>query len=100
VQVTGQPARSVPLDPIEVQIPAELPSPGSETRQLKVLDQSFSTHVARFTFAGWGGTAYDLDVRLNRPHVTARGGQLSSGKLHMQMPEGAGYQVQTVEFAF
>lgn len=100
VQVTGEPTRSIPLDPVEVEVPAELPSPGSETRQLKVLDQSFSAHEGSFTFAGWGGTGYDLEVRLNRPHVTATGGQLNSGKLHIQIPEGAGYRVQTVEFAF
>ncbi len=100
VQVTGQPIRSIPLDAVEIAIPAELPSPGSETRQLKVLDQSVSAHQATFTFAAWGGTAYDLKVRLNRPHVTAQGGQVSGGRLHIQIPDGAGYQVQTVKFDF
>jgi hypothetical protein len=100
VQVTGEPVRSIALDPVEIAIPAELPTPGSETRQLKVLDQNFSAHEAKFTFAGWGGTAYDLKVRLNRPHVAAQGGQLSAGKLHVRIQEGSGYQVQTVRFDF
>jgi hypothetical protein len=100
IQVTGEPVRSIPLDPVEVAMPTELPSPGSETRQLKVVDQTFAPHEATFTFAGWGGTAYDLKVRLNRPHVTAQGGQLSGGKLHVAIPTGAGYQIETVTFEF
>ncbi len=100
VQVTGEPVRSVPLEPVEFAMPAELPDPGSETRQLKVLDQSFSAHHGSVTFAGWGGTAYDLKVRLNRPHVTAQGGILDAGKLHIEIPAGAGYQIRTVKFDF
>jgi Mannosylglycerate hydrolase MGH1-like glycoside hydrolase domain len=100
VQVTGEPARSIELDPVEIAVPTELPGPGSETRQLKVLDQTFSPHEATFTFAGWGGTAYDLKVRLNRPRPAAQGGKLSAAKLHVQIPAGAGYQIQTVKFDF
>jgi Amylo-alpha-1,6-glucosidase len=100
VQVTGEPGRSIAVDPVEIVMPAELPGPGSETRHLKVLEQKFSEHEATFTFAGWGGTAYDLKVRLNRAHVAAEGGKLSGGTLHVQIPDGAGYQIQRVKFGF
>ncbi len=100
VQVTGEPVRSIALDPVEIAMPAELPSPGSETRQLKVLDQSSTADEVTFTFAGWTGTAYDLKVRLNRPHVAAQGGKLGAGTLHVQIPAGVGYQIQTVKFDF
>jgi glycogen debranching enzyme len=100
VEVTGEPMRSLALDPVEVAVPAELPGPGSETRQLKVLDQSFSAHQAIFTFAGWGGMAYDLRVRLNRPRVRAEPGELSGGMLRLQFPAGSGYKMQTVKFDY
>ncbi len=100
VEVGAKPIVSVQLDPVEVAIPAELPSPGSETRQLKVLAQTSSDHQASFTFAGWGGTVYDLSVRLNRPHITAEGGELRDGKLRLQFPEGSGYETTTINFRF
>ncbi|MBV8865972.1 MAG: glycogen debranching protein [Acidobacteriaceae bacterium] len=89
---------SVPLDPVELAIPAELPSPGNETRQLKALDQTTAAREATFTFAARGGSSYDLTVRLNRPHISVQGGELGTGKLHLQFPSGSGYQTQTVSF--
>jgi hypothetical protein len=53
---------------------------------------------ATFTFAAQGGSSYDLKVRLNRPNVSAEGGLLGGGKLHLQFPNGNGYQTKTVSF--
>ncbi len=89
---------SVPLDPVELAIPAELPTPGSETHQLKALDQTIEAHQATFTFEAQGGSSYDLKARLNKPHISVRGAELAAGKLHLQFPNGTGYQTQTVNF--
>ena len=91
---------SVPLDPVELTIPADLPNPGDETKQLKVLDQSVGAHRATFTFTSPGGLSYDLKVRLNRPHTTVQGGQMTAGTVHVQFPAGVGYQEQVVTFRF
>jgi glycogen debranching enzyme len=100
IQVTGQPDRLLPLEPVEIALPATLPSLGSETRQLKVVDQKTSSNTAAFTFAGWGGTSYDLKLRVNRSNVTAEGASLAGETLHLQFPIGSGYQTQIVTFHF
>ncbi len=100
VEVSGEQPITVALDPVEIAIPADLPGPGSETRQLKVLDQNYNAHEANFTFAAWGGMAYDLKVRLNRPRATAEGGKLANGMLHLEAPKGDGYRTQKVSFRF
>ncbi len=89
---------AAPLDPVELAIPAELPSPGSETHQLKALEQTVEAHQETFTFQAQGGSSYDLKVRLNRPNISAEGGELGAGKLHLQFRKGSGYQIQTVSF--
>jgi hypothetical protein len=91
---------SITADPVEVSIPGDLPEPGAETTQLKVIDQTYDAHQAAFTFAGIGGSSYALKLRLNRPHVTAEGGDVQEGELHIQFPRGTGYQVQKVVFHY
>ncbi|MDQ2840736.1 MAG: glycogen debranching protein [Acidobacteriota bacterium] len=100
VQVTGQRPLTVALDPVELAIPAELPSPGSETRQLKVLDETSAAHETTFLLEGWASAVYDFDIRLNRPHVSVQGGQLNGGKLHVQFPNGTGYRNQLLRFRY
>jgi hypothetical protein len=39
-------------------------------------------------------------VRLNRPHITVRGGQMVNGKLHIEFPEANADQTETVEFVW
>ncbi len=89
---------SVPLDPVELAIPANLPLPGAETAQLKVLGQSQGAREASFSFSAPGGSSYTLAVRLNRSGISAQGGELSGSKLVLHMPGGSGYQDQTVSF--
>ena len=91
---------SLAAPPVEIAIPAELPNPGEETKQLKVLDERYNAHEALFKFAAQGSAAYDLKLRLNRRNVTVNGGAIENGRLQLNFPSGAGYQEQTVTFHF
>ncbi len=85
---------------IEIGIPTNLPDQGSETSQLKVLDEQFSARQAVFHFEAQAQSTYDLPVRLNRTHITVSGADLSNGKLHLQFPGGHGYQGKSVTFTW
>ena len=90
----------IPLPPVELSVPAHLPLEGSETAQLEVLDESVAGNRASFSLAAPGGTIYDLPVRLNRPSITAQGGEVHGGKLHIEFPNGSGYQTKAVTFTW
>ncbi len=86
--------------PVEISIPASLPPQGSETGQLKALDERITSRDATFVFAGQAGSVYNLPVRLNHIEAKVSGGELRAGKLHIQFPSGQGYQQQTVTFVW
>jgi hypothetical protein len=88
----------VPVKPVEISLPATLPGEGSDTRQLKILNETYSAHEATFTMQAPAHASYELRVRLNRPHITVRGAQISYGKLHIEFPESNADQTKTVEF--
>ena len=88
----------VPLDPVELTLPATLPNPGAATAQLKATSQATAANQASFTFEAPAGSNYDLAVRLNRPNVSVTGAELAASKLHIRFPKGSGYQSQTVTF--
>ncbi|HZS54881.1 MAG TPA: glycogen debranching protein [Bryobacteraceae bacterium] len=85
---------------VEIGIPTGLPEPGAETKQLKVLDEEFSSRQTVIRFEAQGQSIYDLPVRLNRPRITVAGGELANGKLHLLFPGGDGYQNKTVIFSW
>jgi hypothetical protein len=89
-----------PEPAVQITIPTALPEQGSETRQLKILDEQYSSRQARFRFAGQGRSNYDLPLRLNRPRITVTGADLRGNQLHLQFPAGNGYQEQTVTFSW
>ncbi len=90
----------IPLKPVELAIPAVLPQQGAVTSQLKVLSEEYREKSAMFLLAAPGGTAMDLFVRLNRAHVTVQGAELNGEKVHVEFPEGAGYQTRSVTFGW
>ncbi len=55
----------VPLAGVELAIPTELPLPGAETAQLKVLEQHAGAHSATWVLEAQGGAEYTLPLRLN-----------------------------------
>ncbi len=91
---------TIALPAVEIAIPAKLPEQGSETHQLKVLEESLSERKAVFRFAGAGGSRYDLPVRFNRAGVSVQGAEVGEGRLKLQFPNGTGYQTSTVTFTW
>lgn len=89
-----------PVKPVEISLPAALPKEGSDTRQLKILSETYSAHNATVTMQAPARSSYELPVRLNRPHITVRGAQMSYGKLHIEFPESNADQTKTVEFVW
>jgi hypothetical protein len=116
----------LPLDAVEVGIPAELPLPGAATSQIKVLAERHANGSLELDLEAQGGSVYELPVRLNgiadkqvsvhggelKPGVWAaiaprtlkwwaEGGSMVSGTdmmklLSVKFPDGSGYQRQTV----
>jgi glycogen debranching enzyme len=91
-------AVNIPLPPVELAIPAELPEPGEPTRQLKVLEEKWAEHSATFSFEAQAGSIYNLPLRLNRAGITANGADIGGNKLHLQFPAGVGYVKKTISF--
>ncbi len=113
----------VPLPPAELALPATLPLPGSQTAQLKVLEQHSDAHSATWVLEAQGGSEYTLPLRLNGVRAArAEGGVLNNGAevpddaplagdvllppsgkpdpalktLHIRFPPGTGYTEQAV----
>jgi hypothetical protein len=91
---------SVPLQPVEISIPAALPLEGSTTEQIKVLDEDYAAREAKFTFEAQGGSSYELPIRLHRAGIAVTGAEVTGDNLQMKFPKGAGYQTQTVTFTW
>jgi hypothetical protein len=97
---SGSHSISVPLNAVEISIPAALPMEGSITAQIKPLNEEFSATQATFTFEALGGSSYELPIRLHRVGVSVKGAQISGDNLQLQFPEGTGYQTKTVSFTW
>jgi len=95
---TGVHTLAIPLNPVEIEIPAALPQQGSATEQLKVVDEQLAGHRAVFTFEARGGSSKELPLRLNRPGIKVSGAEMTERKLHIHFPDGTGYQTRTVTF--
>ncbi|MBV9766818.1 MAG: glycogen debranching protein [Acidobacteriaceae bacterium] len=91
---------TIPLPPVELSIPANLPGEGSATAQMKTLEENFFPNRAVFSFEALGGSSYELPLRLNHPNISVQGADIRGGKLHLEFSEGAGYQTRTVTFVW
>ena len=85
---------------IELELPHQLPAPGSVTRQPKFLLQTSGSHSSTVELEGQGGETAEIYVRLNRRRVRVEGGSLSQNGLTVRFPAGNGYQHQTVRFTW
>jgi hypothetical protein len=90
----------IPLPPVELELPHELPLPGSETSQVKVVGQRISETSAEFDFEGFGGSALDCSVRLNRSGVRVTGAVLTGSRLRVAFPAGNNWQRASVRFSW
>ena len=88
----------VPLPGVEVELPNELPPPGSTTEQLKVLDEERTANSYTLTLTGQGGSVHALKIRLNSvKRVRVTGATMAADRLSVTIPEGTGYQRQVVK---
>jgi len=97
----------IPLPPIEVAITEELPEPGAETRQLKVLASNTAERSLTLKLAALGGSNQELSVRENLalPHLAARDAELGDPAnglrtLIVRFPAGSGYVEKTVTLSW
>lgn len=99
-QCTAATARThhleIRLPPFELELPHELPVPGSPTAFAKILTQSENG----IEIAGLGGTMTAFDIRFVRPPAQIAGATLDHGKLLVHFPPGAGYQRTTIRFTW
>jgi len=97
----------LPLPEVEVAIGHQLPQPGAETHQLKVLDQSLAARSFTITLAGIGGETYSLQLRENAANLKVHVdggvlGDLNHGlrPVTVDFPNLPGYQTRTIKFSW
>ena len=90
----------LPLPPVEISIPDQLPLAGARTAQLKVVGELREAHRYAVDFEAPGGAEYDLPVRMNQPNMQSKGAELDGSKVQLRFPSGAGYQRVSVIFSW
>jgi glycogen debranching enzyme len=102
VPCSAAPARlhelRLPMRPVEIFVPAELPQAGSRTRGLKVVEERYGDRSATITFSGPADGRYHIALRRNRSGITVDGATASDDELLLTIPPGSGYRTQTVTF--
>jgi hypothetical protein len=89
----------LPLPAVEIGVSSDLPLPGAKTTQLKIVGERHAAARYEVEFEGWGGSEYNLPVRLNRA-ARATGADLTGSALHLRFPAGDGYQRVAVAFTW
>ena len=97
----------IPLPPVEVALKQELPSFGSETSQMKVLDEESAPHSLKLTLEAQAGSRQTLQLRQNAAglRVHTEGAEIGPAKdglsdLSMAFPDGSGYVTKTVTLSW
>lgn len=96
-------ALRLPLSPVEVKMDQALPAFGSETRQMKVLDERTEAHAVKLTLAAHGGSRQTLWLRENAAGLKVRSQDAEIGPLRdglrlitVSFPAGDGYVTKDV----
>lgn len=89
---------NIPLPPVEVGISHGLPTPGSVTSQLKVIDQQEFSHSLRLRLSAPANSHQSMFLRLNDPklHLRSEGAEIGGESLNVQFPSGSGYVEKAV----
>jgi hypothetical protein len=88
------------LPVVELGIAARVPLQGALTSAMKVLNEEMSDGSETFVLSAPGKTVLDLPVRLHNSHVRVDGGSMNGNMLHVEFPDGKGYQERTVRFTW
>jgi hypothetical protein len=106
VHVNGDTLR-IPLPAVEAGVTEALPEFGSETHQLKVLDERYGARSLTLQLSAPGGSTEELTVRENHPglQVKADGAQLgvAAGGLSpmtVHFAAAGGYTTQTITLSW
>lgn len=92
----------VPLPQVEIGLRSgaddTLPTPGSPTQEIKVLDEHQESRSLTLKLEAQGSSTQKLFLRRNAPslHVTADGATIDGDSVQTKFPEGTGYQSRTV----
>ena len=84
----------------ELGVPADLPSLGSTSQNIKPISQTWTGNQVMYVFEGLGGHAYDLPVRGLESTSTVTGAQTHGDHLTVTFPAGLGYVRQNVVVRF
>ena len=87
-----------PLPLLEVSMSSSLPLPGARTTQMKVLNETYTSHTLVLELEAQGGSTQTLKLRSNEPglHIRAEGATIDGNTVQINFPPGTGYQQQTV----
>lgn len=91
---------TIRLRPVELEVKAEAPMPGSQTQQLKVLEESYSENSLALSFEAPGGTIQEMPIRINssrKLNLRVTGASLLGTILRIVFQKGTGYQKQSVQ---
>jgi len=95
----------IPLPAVEVTIRQHLPEFGAETRQMKVLDEQYSSRSLTLTLAAQGSATRTVYVKENAPglHLQTADANLGAAEdgmrpVTVQFPAADGYVTKTVTF--
>jgi len=90
----------IPLPSVEVGVRYTLPQLGSNTSEMKVLDERWSAHSLRLQLSAPANSVQSLMLRKNDPkvHLRVEGGEISSDspELLVRFPPGTGYREKGV----
>jgi hypothetical protein len=84
----------------ELGVPADLPSLGSTSENIKPISEKWSANQVEYVFEGIAGRSYELPARGMEQVLSATGARAESNRLVVSFPAGAGYVRQTVVVKF
>lgn len=87
------------LEPVELGLVTKLPVPGSETQQMKVLEERYSKNSLTLLLEAPGKSVQEAMLKFNsakKSEIKVSGAELAGDRLRVTFPPGAGYQKQQV----
>jgi hypothetical protein len=95
---TTEETLNLPLPGVELELPHDLPAPGSPTAQIKVIGEERTPRSLSLTLLGQAGSTDKLRLRVNgAKRVRVSGGTMSAQHLNVAFPAGTGYVEQHVK---
>jgi hypothetical protein len=101
VPLNGHPVVTIRLrNDFQVSVPADLPSLGSTSQNIKPISEKWSPNQVEYVFEGIGGRTYELPARGLESTSALTGARAASDHIEVTFPPGKGYVKQTVVVRF